>query len=103
MRRELHVERLLGTRVRDVNGEVVGRIEEVMAENADGDMIVTEFHIGPAALAERILGAVHQLPFFSMLPFQQHMRRVSWDDMDFSDPYHPRALRRKADLDRVSP
>ena len=101
--RERHVERLLGRRVRDVDGLVVGRLEELHVHLIDGDPVVTEFHIGPAAALERVGAFVRQLPFFSLIPWQPIMYRVSWADMDLSDERHPRVRKRRDQLDRSEP
>jgi hypothetical protein len=46
---ELHLEQLLGARVRDVRGDVAGRIEEYMVEAINGEWVITEYHLGTAA------------------------------------------------------
>lgn len=88
--REIHIERLLGRRVRDVNGRVVGRIEELRLAVVNGETIVAEFHLGPNALWERLGGAAIQLPFVRALPFKPRQLRVPWQRMDLSDPLDPR-------------
>ena len=87
--REVHVEQLLGRRVRDVHGDVAGRLEELCVEIVDGEPVVTEFHIGPAALLERIGTFVRLLPFFSLLPSRRTLYRVRWQDIDLTDQRHP--------------
>jgi hypothetical protein len=89
----VHVEHLLGRRVRDADGVVVGRLEELCVEIVNGDPVVTEFHVGPAALLERIGAFVHQLPFFALLPWSRRLRRIRWDEIDLTDPRHPRLRR----------
>ena len=88
--RELHVERLLGRRVRDVHGRVLGRIEEVRADVVDGDTVVTEIQLGPAGAWERFGGFALQLPFAKLLPIIRHGYRLPWATLDLSDPDHPR-------------
>jgi len=85
--REVHVEHLLGRRVRDATGRVVGRIEEI---HADDEGTVTEFLLGPAALTERLGQSTLSLPFISLLGIRRAGHRVSWDEMDLSDPDQPR-------------
>jgi sporulation protein YlmC with PRC-barrel domain len=51
---EVHLEDLLGRRVRATNGRVVGRIEEIRAERHGDQHEVTEILIGPGALLERL-------------------------------------------------
>ena len=99
---EAHVEHLLGRRVRDADDEVIGRLEELKVEILDGDYMVTEFHVGGAALAERIAAFVTQLPFFRLIPFARRGYRVPWTDIDLSDPRRPRARRRRTELQQMS-
>jgi hypothetical protein len=99
---EIHVERLLGRRVRDRDGRVLGRLEEMCAETVDGELAVVEFHIGPEAILERIGGFALRLPFFGALPFARHSYHVPWDQMDLSDPHHPRFRGSIRDLKRIA-
>jgi len=87
---EVHVEQLLGKRVRDVDGRVVGRLEEFLVTIEDGEPAVTEFHIGPAAALERIGLFLTQLPYLRFIPIPEWQYRVSWRLMDLSDPNAPR-------------
>jgi hypothetical protein len=87
---EIHVEHLLGRRVRDAGGAAIGRIEELCVDVVDGLPVVVEIHVGPGALLERIGAFVHQLPFFSRIPWTPHIRRIPWDEIDLRDPRHPR-------------
>jgi sporulation protein YlmC with PRC-barrel domain len=98
---EAHVEHLLGRRIVDVDGHVVGRLEEMNAEIVDGEMVVTEFHIGTAALVERVGAFVTQLPFFRHIPFSRHGYRVPWQQLDLSDTLHPRVRVRRDELERM--
>jgi hypothetical protein len=84
---ELRLELLLGRRVRDPEGRVVGRLEEFRATR-DGDAWeVTAFDVGPSALLERL--AVRH--FGSLVPGTRPAGyRARWDQIDLSDPDHPR-------------
>lgn len=101
--REVHVEHLLGRRVRDVDDAVIGRIEELVAERVETAHVVTEFHVGPAALLERVGRFVHQLPLLNALPLMHWEYRIPWQLLDLSDPDRPRVRCRKAELVRVRP
>lgn len=83
---ERRVEGLLGRRVLAPDGTVAGRIEEMLAVREGSYFVVTEFHIGPRALLERV--AVRH--FGSIVPRRIHGYRVSWDQIDLSDPRQPR-------------
>ena len=85
----IRLDDLVGRVVRDMEGGVVGRIFEIRAEE-DGDaLVVAEYHLGTAALLERVgitmlklIGRAHREPI-----------KVSWDRMDISDPDNPRLIR----------
>jgi sporulation protein YlmC with PRC-barrel domain len=98
---EVHIERLLGRRVRSADGKVVGRLEEFRVDMIDGEPCVTEFHIGGAALIERITGFASELPLLRSLPFVRTEYRVRWQDVDLSDPRNPRLSLRYAELEPV--
>jgi hypothetical protein len=82
---EARVERLLGREVRAANNRRVGRIEEFRAEVRDGECQIHEFVIGLAGLYERLgLGV-------KMIVGKRGSGYVArWDQMDLSDPDHPR-------------
>jgi len=101
--REVHVEQLLGRRVRDAADAVVGRIEELRADVVDGEAVIAEYHIGPAAAIERIAGFLVQLPVFALLPISKWEYRVPWHALDLSDPEHPRLTVPRSDLRRAGP
>lgn len=84
---EVHVERLLGRRVRDTTGRVVGHIEEI---HTDDKGVVSEFLLGPAALWERLGQSTLELPFVRLLGIQRSKHRVPWNELDLTDPDHPR-------------
>ncbi len=85
-RNERRVELLLGRKVRTRDGAVIGRIEEMRAEREHDYYVVTEFHLGPIALVERL--AVRH--FGLTLPGRVHGYRVRWDQLDLEDEDHPR-------------
>jgi sporulation protein YlmC with PRC-barrel domain len=49
MNREIRLEDLVGRRVRNANGQVVGKIREVEAEWHGHRCVVTSFHLGDGA------------------------------------------------------
>ncbi len=83
---EIHLELLLGQKVRDTRGRSVGRIEDVAAERENLDCVVEEFHLGPHALLERL-----SLRLIRIFRGRSHgVRRVPWNRLDLSDPVRPR-------------
>jgi hypothetical protein len=93
---EVRAELLLGRKVRSIHGHAVGRIEEMRAEREHDYWVVTEFHVGPIALVERL--AVRH--FGITLPGRVHGYRVRWDQLDLSNPHHPRLT---CHLDELEP
>jgi len=51
---EINVELLLGTKVHDVDGEEVGRIEEFRVERDDKSCVVEAYLIGASAVIQRL-------------------------------------------------
>jgi hypothetical protein len=49
---ELNVEQLLGTKVRDGDGNVIGRIEEIRAERTDDACYVDSYLVGASAVVD---------------------------------------------------
>ena len=93
MKRQLHLELLLGREVVDANGKKVGRIEEAVAEKRNGEWIVKEFLVGTFGIMERF--SIHHfggtiLRRFGATGTSPSAQRVRWNDIDFSDPEHPR-------------
>ena len=82
---ELRLEALLGRRVRDRNGRVVGRLEEFRARREGEHWVVTEYDIGPAALLERLAARHLGMPW----PGRVRGYRATWNQVDISDPDRP--------------
>ena len=91
--RELHVELLTGRKVVDRNGKKLGRIEEIVAEYRGEELIVHEVHLGRRGLAERFslrgLGEAFTSVFGARLR-DKTPAKLRWEDLDFTDPEHPR-------------
>jgi hypothetical protein len=92
MSRTIHVELLLDKEVMDPAGRRAGRIEEVRARREGGDIIVEAYHLGPAAMMERFAAPVMRLRFLRALGLHKraHGWRATWEQMDLSDPKHPK-------------
>lgn len=97
---EIQVELLVGTKVRDADGEDVGRIQEFRVER-DGDTCRVEAYlIGASALIERLSAWTLFRPIRQFLGARKlyTIYQVRWQDMDLSDPHHPRLRTAKRDL-----
>jgi hypothetical protein len=99
--REAHVELLLGRRVLAANGRSVGRIEEIVARFEDGECRVEEFHLGAYALFERLAAWHLGRAILRTLRLGGASYRVSWRELDLSDPEHPRLRCAASALDRL--
>ena len=85
--REVHLELLLGHKVYDSEGEMVGRIEEVVARRQGDEWVVQEYWVGTSALLYRlsVRGAARAL--LSLFVSKEHAGyRVPWDKLDLSHP-----------------
>jgi len=100
---ECRLELLLGRRVLDVEGKLVGRIEEVVAEYRDGEYLVREFHVGTFAVLERLGGGMLGNGLLRLIGGDRvHDGYViPWKLMDLTDADHPRVTVAKDDLHRI--
>jgi hypothetical protein len=85
--REVRVQDLLGRQVLAANNRSVGRIEEMRVEKHGKGYVVREYHLGAAALMERL--SAHVGAWFGRA---RRLRVVAWDQLDLSDPRRPRLL-----------
>jgi len=97
---EINVELLLGIKVRDVDGKNVGRIEELRVERDEKSCLVEAYLIGASALIERLSAWTLVRPITRFLNSRNlySIYRVPWQEMDLSDPEHPRLRIAKRDL-----
>lgn len=96
---DVRVQDLLGTHVKDVHGESVGRIEEIAATMHDGELLVDGYIVGRYGLASRMSfgTSIHWLARILGRNVERgHI--IPWDDLDLADPLHPVTTRAKADL-----
>ena len=101
--KEIRVELLLSRKVHDVNGEKVGRIEEIRGEKGEKDFLVEAYLVGASALIERLAAWKLVRPIRGILPKSIYSTyRIPWEEMDLSDPHHPRLTVPKDTLRRVA-
>jgi len=82
---ELRLDRLVGRQVLAVNNKPMGRLEEFRAEKHGRGLTIGEYVIGAAGLFERLGVGVKLL-----LGRQLGGYVARWDQLDISDPEHPR-------------
>jgi sporulation protein YlmC with PRC-barrel domain len=97
---EIRVELLIGAKVHDVNGEKVGRIEEIRAERQDNGLLVEAFLLGAPGLIDRMAAWSLIRPINRALKTRHvySAYEIPWRDMDFSDPERPKLRTAKRDL-----
>ena len=88
MARLVRLQSLVGRRVHDAEGKVVGRIEEVRAEMQGDDLVVTEYLCGPAAILTRL--GIRAMRLIGLRQWEP--TRIAWDQLDLSDPHKPRVI-----------
>jgi hypothetical protein len=98
---EIKIELLLGKRVRGLNGQSIGRLEEVKAELSKGRCFVTEFHVGTYAMLDRLaaLHIVRAIMHQLWRPRKPGGYRISWNQLDLSDPTDPRLRCKVSELE----
>ncbi len=94
---EVRLDDLLGRPVVDANAHTIGRIEEVQAERREGETVVTRYLIGTRALLERL--SVEIWPVHVGGATGGYAAR--WDQVDISDPEHPRLTCDASELERI--
>ena len=92
MSRQVRLQELLGRRVRDADGKVLGHIMEISATWRGKECYVDAFHLGTAALLSRLGISAARLVGW---PLAREPKRIPWQEMDLSDPEKPRV---KADV-----
>jgi hypothetical protein len=98
---EIHLDLLLGRSVLARNGKPIGRIEEFRAERRGHGLVVTEYHLGPEALLERLsVSGLRFLSLFGVRPGRRG-RRIPWDKLDLSNPKKPRLTCSVEELTRL--
>ena len=92
MKKQLHAELLLGRRVFALNGQAVGRIEEISVVEQQGKAFLTEYLVGSYALLERLsaLSIGRQILRSLGGGLKRGGYRVAWDQINLSDPERPR-------------
>lgn len=90
--REIHLERLIGTKVRDAQGGNAGTIEEIVAERRGDDWEVTEVLTGPVGLLTRLSALGIGAWLLDLLGARKSGGgcTIPWQELDLSDPERPK-------------
>jgi sporulation protein YlmC with PRC-barrel domain len=98
---QLHVELLLGEKVFALNGRPIGRLEEIRTEINRGHCFVSEFLVGNYAVFERLAAwRIGRSVLRVLGAGRREGYRIRWNQLDLSDPQHPRLL---CDVDDLMP
>ncbi|MEO8910738.1 MAG: hypothetical protein ABI408_10990 [Gemmatimonadaceae bacterium] len=100
---DVGVELLLGTKVCDIDGETVGRIEEIRVERKGSALLVGSYLIGVSALIDRLSAWTLVRPIKRLLSARHiySLYEVPWQDMDLSNPDRPQVRTARRDILRV--
>ena len=100
---DIKVELLVGTKVHDVDGTKVGRIEEIRVEQKGQDLVVEAYLIGASAFIERLSARTLVRPIRRLLRTRHvySVYEVPWQDLDLTDPKRPVVRIAKRDLQRL--
>lgn len=103
--REVELSTLVGRKVRDADGRVVGRIEELCAEVAldeGSEYVIREFHVGHLGVIGRVAAGRFTRRFARLVRAGRYVRYVvPWELMDLSDLRRPRIRARLGALRAV--
>ncbi|HEY8832699.1 MAG TPA: hypothetical protein VIM21_09305 [Gemmatimonadaceae bacterium] len=100
---DIRVQLLVGTKVHDVDGRSVGRIEEIRVVRQEKALLVDAFLIGSSALIERLSARILVRPIRRLLHSRHiySVYEVPWQEMDLSDPERPVLKIAQRDLRRA--
>jgi hypothetical protein len=103
MPKERRVELLIGRRVVDANGDLIGRLEEIVAELVDDEYRVREYHVGAFAAFERIGAGMLGRSLLRLIGGRRVYDGyvIPWDVMDLTDAERPRTTVVKSALRRI--
>lgn len=101
MKRLLHAELLLGKKVFALDGQSIGRLEEIWTKTNRGQFFVSDFLVGSYAVLERLAAwSIGRAVLRLFGAKRDEGYRIRWDQLDLSDPQRPRLL---CDVDELMP
>jgi sporulation protein YlmC with PRC-barrel domain len=100
--REIQLRDILGLKVVDSEGEPIGKLEEIEAERGDDSCSITSYLVEHRGILDRLSSWAVTSGVQKKLANHSRPYRVAWDQMDLSDPHHPRTLVPKDLLKRAS-
>ena len=102
-RQRIHLDDLLSGKVLDRDGRVAGRIEEIVADDKGDYCEVREYLLGRRALLSRLSIASLSSGVVRLLGGRtlRASHRVPWNQLDLSNPRHPRLRCRADELETI--
>jgi sporulation protein YlmC with PRC-barrel domain len=88
---DIKIQLLVGTKVHDIDGKKVGRIEEIRVERQETALLVESYLIGVSALVDRLSARTLVRPIGRFLRARHvySVYEVPWQEMDITDPKRP--------------
>ncbi|MEA2570246.1 MAG: hypothetical protein QOI24_2247 [Acidobacteriota bacterium] len=83
---KIRVQHLIGAQVHDSHGRSIGRVASVHARTEGMHCFVFEYHVGPAAVLERLGMSVGRLIGFR----GRKPLRIPWQQLDITNEREPR-------------
>ncbi|HEX6575485.1 MAG TPA: hypothetical protein VF042_10995 [Gemmatimonadaceae bacterium] len=101
--REIELREMLGVKVVDAGGAHIGRLEEIELERGKDSCAIVAYIVEHRGLLDRVSGWALTASLQAKLSKRSKSRpyRVGWDQMDLSDPSHPRVLVPKELLEKA--
>jgi len=93
----IQLELLFDKRIVDMQGRVLGRIEEVVAEREGDELFVSEYHTGGMGLIEHLTTVTIGHWLIKLLGTHKGYV-IRWDQLDLRDPDKPRINCRRDEL-----
>ena len=88
---DIEIQLLVGTKVHDVDGKSVGRIEEIRVVRHEKALLVEAYLIGVSGLIDRLSARTLVRPIRRLLSSRHiySVYEVPWQEIDLSDPKRP--------------
>lgn len=100
--REIQLRDILGVKVVDSEGEDIGKLEEIEAERGEDSCSITSYLVEHRGLLDRLSSWAVTSGMQKRLAKHSRPYRVAWNQMDLSDPHHPKTLVPKELLERAT-
>ena len=84
-RTTIRLEELVGSLVRDRDGNEIGRIFDMRGEPRDSGIVIVEYFLSAGALMTRVGMSVRSLFGLQL----KELIRVPWNELDLSEPDNP--------------